>query len=493
MKLSAPDFPHDCEWLNSAPIKLSSLRGRPVLLDFWTSCCINCLHTLPDLASLESEFGERGLVVIGVHAPKFPHEQDAANVEAAIARHGIKHPVVLDNHHLVWDSFAVKAWPSFVLIDCEGKIDLVVSGEGKREMLAKRISELVSSRSKFAPVGTTKPSSIQDAVNFRFPNKVVGHRAGSDVSLFVSDSSNDRIVELSRDGKFRRYLGGDELLGPQGLCVFRDKLYVCDTEHHRVVSFNLSTPDYSFTVELGCGRLGYLRQGADYDPLDIPLNSPWDICVWDGSLVIACAGSHQLAMYSPLRQMAYHLAGSGAEGLEDGSSLSCVLAQPSALCAVSVSQLAFIDSESSALRLLMVEPHLGQSFTAQTLVGEGLFDYGFQDGKGAAAKLQHPMGCAYSKLHHGIIICDTFNNALRFYSLERSILSTLPLQVELNEPNGVTIFENEIFVADCNNHRIVCIEEKELLRTMGTPCRTIEGPFGVFADFQKGSPFSRMV
>ena len=100
-----------------------------VLLDFWTYCCINCLHVLPDLAYLERKYREAPFLVIGVHAAKFDNEQDPENIRQAIIRHDIEHPVVVDNGHEIWNNYLVRAWPTFVLIGADGR--LLARGSGK--------------------------------------------------------------------------------------------------------------------------------------------------------------------------------------------------------------------------------------------------------------------------------------------------------------------------------------------------------------------------
>jgi len=100
-RIKAPDFPRDVTWLNSGPLTLTELRGKVIVLDFWTYCCINCMHIIPDLKKLEAKYGDK-LVVIGVHSAKFHNEQDTENIRQAILRYGIKHPVINDKDFEVW-------------------------------------------------------------------------------------------------------------------------------------------------------------------------------------------------------------------------------------------------------------------------------------------------------------------------------------------------------------------------------------------------------
>src|SRR5262249_6919567 len=117
-----PAWPQNLVWLNTAgPIELHDLRGKFVLLDFWTYCCINCMHILPELHKLEQAW-PKNLVVIGVHSAKFSTEQQTPNILAAIQRYKIEHPVINDAQHQLWQAFGVDVWPTVVLIDPEGNL-----------------------------------------------------------------------------------------------------------------------------------------------------------------------------------------------------------------------------------------------------------------------------------------------------------------------------------------------------------------------------------
>src|SRR3954447_2486861 len=125
-------------FVHGEPLSLAALRGRVVLLDFWTFCCVNCLHVLDELRALEERFGD-DLVVIGVHSPKFPHEGDAEALAQAVARYDVRHPVLDDPELRTWRAYTVRAWPTLVLIDPEGYVALHVSGEGRGPQLAAAV------------------------------------------------------------------------------------------------------------------------------------------------------------------------------------------------------------------------------------------------------------------------------------------------------------------------------------------------------------------
>src|SRR5215471_1254243 len=130
-KVNAPDFPEGLEWLNTDhPISLRDLKGQVVLLDFWTYCCINCMHVFPDLHALEEKYKDQPVVVIGVHSGKFDQEKDVDHIRQAILRHNINHPVAVDSQFKIWNSYGVQSWPTLILIDLEGNAVAGWSGEG---------------------------------------------------------------------------------------------------------------------------------------------------------------------------------------------------------------------------------------------------------------------------------------------------------------------------------------------------------------------------
>ena len=140
--VNAPDFPAGAEWLNTdRPLSIQALKGKIVLLDFWTYCCINCQHVLPDLKRLERKYADF-LVVIGVHSGKFLAEKDAGNIRQAILRHDIEHPVVNDPEMKIWSEYAVRAWPTMMLFDPRGKVIGSHSGEGVFEVFDPVIAQM---------------------------------------------------------------------------------------------------------------------------------------------------------------------------------------------------------------------------------------------------------------------------------------------------------------------------------------------------------------
>jgi len=139
----APEFSGIERWLNSDALSVRSLRGKVVLIDFWTYSCINCLRTLPYVTRWYDKFKDRGLVVIGVHTPEFGYEKSARNVQLAIGRNGIRYPVAQDNQYATWKAFDNEYWPALYLIDRRGHLVLKHFGEGSYDETERAIAALI--------------------------------------------------------------------------------------------------------------------------------------------------------------------------------------------------------------------------------------------------------------------------------------------------------------------------------------------------------------
>jgi thiol-disulfide isomerase/thioredoxin len=144
---TAPNFVGITNWFNSAPLSINDLRGKVVLVDFWTYGCVNCINTLPHVTALFEKYRNRGLVVIGVHTPEFPFERSSSNVQAALKRHGIAYPVAQDNDSQTWNAYRNQYWPAQYIIDQNGKIVFQHAGEGQYDEIDHTIARLLNSNS----------------------------------------------------------------------------------------------------------------------------------------------------------------------------------------------------------------------------------------------------------------------------------------------------------------------------------------------------------
>lgn len=434
-------------WFNTAaPLALRELRGKWVLLDFWTSCCGNCLHIIDELRPLEQKYRDV-LVVIGVHSPKFAHEREDATVRAAVERTEISHPVLNDPDLRLWQQYTVKAWPTLVLVDPEGYVVAQAAGEGQVSALDMTIAELSPNyavRHGDAPyvAPVLEPSVL------RFPAKAVRLPSGN---LMVADAGHHQLVELDGERVVRRIGDGtrgrtDEPLRfaePNGLAVVGDELVVADTANHLLRRLRLSDGTIVATIDLA----HELRDARTVTGAIPAVLSPWDVAWWPaiGKLVVAAAGVHLLLAVDPASGATDLLAGTTVEGLRDGPALDGWLAQPSGL-AVDGDRLWFVDSESSALRRLTADG------TLHTAIGEGLFDFGHVDGPAAQARLQHPLGV--TMLADGsVAVLDTYNGAVRRYDPDTEQVSTLA--TGLLEPSGAVLVDADLVVVESAAHRLV--------------------------------------
>jgi len=480
---AAPDLAGGTAWFNtSGPLHLADLRGKVVLLDFWTFCCINCIHTLPELARLEKKYpGE--LVVIGVHAPKFDLEKNSDKVQKAINRYEVHHPVVNDANMTIWKAYQVESWLTLVLIDPQGYVAARGEGEGLGPTLDREIAKLIATHRKqksldesprsFAATG--RPSTTP----LSFPGKVCVDVAKN--RLFIADSTHHRIVITDLQGQ-RVAIAGSGQPGrtdgafsnasfndPQGMAVAGDSLFVADRKNHLIRRLDLATG--SVKTVAGTGSQGHGRQGAG-PALELALNSPWDLCLVDRALFIAMAGNHQIWKMDLDLKTVGPFAGSGREDIADGALAEACFAQPSGL-ATDGKNLYVADSEASAIRAITLE---GEP-RVRTIVGKGLFDFGDTDGQADRVRLQHPLGVAYWQGQ--LLVADTYNNKIKKLDPANGACKTFAgvengKQV-LNEPGGLCVAGNRIIVADTDASRVVSIDP-ETGRTVSFDLKSVEPP-----------------
>jgi thiol-disulfide isomerase/thioredoxin len=415
-RVRAPELVGAGGWVNADPLALADLRGKLVLLDFWTTGCVNCLHVAEELRALERRYADV-LVVVGVHSPKFPHERGHDAVRAAVARHRIEHPVLDDPGLVTWDHYGVRAWPTLVLVDATGRVALTIAGEGHGAQLADAIDALTA--------------EAEAAGELAFPGKVACDAGGQ--RLVVADTGHDRVLVTTLDGEVLHELGG--FYQPQGVRFDGpDAVLVCETAADRV---------WRVALGRGVGDDGVRTLLTDR------LKSPWDVVRWRGHVVIAEAGRHRLWAIDRDGE-AQVIAGTGGENLVDGPALASLLAQPSGLAVTIDDELAFVDPEASALRVL--DRPGGR---VRTLVGRGLFVSGADDGDTERATLQHATGVAAAP-DGALIVADTYNGLVRVWRGEH--LWTLPVE-GFDEPAGIDVLpDGQFVVADTGNHRIVRVD-----------------------------------
>lgn len=455
-RVRAPELIGKGGWLNTGgkDLTLADLRGRITILDFWTFCCVNCLHVLDELRELEEKHRDT-VVIVGVHSPKFVHEAEHSAVVDAVERYGVHHPVLDDPELATWKQYAVRAWPTLVVIDPEGYVVAQHAGEGHAHAIAKLVEEL---EAEHEAKGTLRrgdgPYVAPEPVagDLRFPGKALVLPSGN---LLVSDTTRHQLVELEPDGEsvVRRIGGGERGFGPgsfsepQGLALLPDgSVVVADTVNHALRRFDPATG--AVETVAGTGRQWWQGSPASGPALEVDLSSPWDVAWWQGRVWIAMAGVHQLWTWDPESGTVAVAAGTTNEGLHDGPAAEAWFAQPSGLAATE-DRLWIADSETSALRY--VEPDGEGGYAIRTAVGSGLFDFGHRDGDAAQALLQHPLGV--TALPDGsVAVCDTYNHALRRYDPASGQVTTLA--TDLREPSDAVLVGDDIVVVESARHRL---------------------------------------
>jgi len=482
----APALPTDpADWLNTdQPLSLDQLRGRVVVLDFFTSCCINCLHVLPELAAVEAHFAGRPVDVVGVHSAKFPMEREPEAVARALRREGVRHPVALDPDHELWEQYAVRGWPTVMVLDPLGRIAWRQSGEVDRATLIPVIDDLLAEAAEAELLADGPAAQLVTAPPPESPLSSPGKLcvyppAGAqeqgadpfdgDGRLYISDTGHHQVVEaslaLDADGwpvatALRRFGDGAAHLadGPAGAAGFRSpqgldrtggRLYVADTGNHALRE-----------VDLGAGTVSTLAGDGSLGRGPGSLRSPWDVAAGgpeagaarpgEEVVFVAMAGAHQLWVHVPAQGRLSPFVGSGQEAHVDGKPGDAALAQPSGL-ELFGRYLFFADSETSSVRFLDL-----QQRQVGTLVGQGLFDFGDEDGVGAEVRLQHPLDVAVADGR--VWVADTYNHKIKAIEMGSGETRTVAGGAgTLCEPGGLARAGAFLLVADTGHHRLCAV------------------------------------
>ncbi|XP_039631906.1 NHL repeat-containing protein 2 isoform X1 [Polypterus senegalus] len=497
------------EWLNTKePLFLSKqLSGKVVVLDFFTYCCINCMHILPDLHALEQKHSDKdGVVVIGVHSAKFPNEKILDNIKSAIIRYNITHPVVNDPDAILWQDLEVSCWPTLVILGPHGNMLYSLVGEGHKDQLLlycstalhfyKEKGEIKDHRIGIDLYGNSAPSSL-----LAFPSKVILDSTGE--KLVISDTGHHRILIAKRNGQLLYTIGGPtsgwkdgsfavaKFNSPQGIAVIKNTIYVADTENHLIRMVDLLEEKVSTIA--GVGMQGTDKEGGAFGKQQ-PISSPWDLALGTAGsneynvLWIAMAGTHQIwALFlddgklpkgSEIKKgTCVRFAGSGNEenrnnayphkaGFAQPSGLSLALEEPWNCIFIA-------DSESSTIRMVSLKDGAVKHLVGGERDPVNLFAFGDIDGVGFNAKLQHPLGVAWNKQKGLLYVADSYNHKIKVVDPKTKECTTLAGTGEagssfaqnltdcaFNEPGGLAVNENGtlLYITDTNNHQIKVLD-----------------------------------
>lgn len=484
-RVRAPEFPKQSIWLNTDhPLSIAELRGRAVLLDFWTYCCINCLHVLPDLKYLENKYRDN-LTVIGVHSAKFENEKEAENIRQAILRYDIEHPVIVDSNFNIWHQYTVRAWPTLVLIDPEGYYLGSVSGEGHRDALDQLIGQLIREHRDKGTINAQQLSLTLEkqkqplATPLAFPGKVLADSQGE--RLFIADSGHHRLVVSTLTGEVLYVIGTGQpglmdgsfsdaqFFAPQGMALDAEAqvLVVADTENHCLRRIDFENQQVETIA--GTGEQSHRIQPHSGLGLETALNSPWDLEKVGSRLLIAMAGSHQIWEMHLETGVVSTYAGRGAEACLNGFLQEAAFAQPSGIT-TDGRELYVADSEVSSIRGV----GLVENLPVRTVCGSGdLFDFGDVDGEGLDVRLQHCLGVDYYQNY--LWVADTYNHKIKLVDPRTGRCHTMlgdgtsghrdgkGRETRFSEPSGLSAIArrlpdqslvNYLYVADTNNHVI---------------------------------------
>lgn len=476
----APGLDVGLGWFNTdKPLRFDrELQGQVVVLDFWTYCCIDCMHILPDLASLERKYKDQPVVFVGVHSAKFTNESSRETIRAAIQRYDIAHPVVIDDDMKIWRAYGARSWPTLFVVSSTGNIAMQTSGQDIRKTLDRGIAQaLQQGRSAGTlaenPLRLEREATVRAASGLLFPGKVLADENLN--RLFIADSNHHRIVMAELPDNSGRAnvvkVVGSGMIGqadgpaddasfhhPQGMAVALGHLYVADTENHLIRAIDLET--YEVSTVVGTGKMEWDRAGGGMGTQQ-GLNSPWDLTSEGSTLYVAMAGCHQIWRIDLPVGFARAFAGTGRENLVDGPAETAALSQPSGICTAG-GKLYFADSEVSAVRGIDMATE-----RVFTIIGEGLFSFGDVDGTHPKAKLQHPL--AVDGWGTALIVADTYNHKIKLvdpvardvrtlFGTGEPATNTPDGQAAFFEPGGVSVCGNVLFVADTNNHRILRVD-----------------------------------
>ncbi len=428
------------------------------------------------MRELEHKFSQ-DVAVIGVHSGKYITERETPRIREAVQRLDLAHPVVNDRQYRIWRAFAVRAWPTLVLIDPAGRVLGAHAGEFTAAMLEPLIERLISAEAvglheRRMPLAFPLDASAIPPGVLRYPGKV----AVSGERMAIADTGHHRVLvgRLTPGDQNRgwRLTGtrafGDGVPGlvdglaprffsPNGLAFVGDTVFVADTENHAVRAIDIGTGVVRTVAGTGHQLRTRRERGAG------ALSSPWDLAVLDGTVYIAMAGTHQLWA---LRGEEAHAgadvaAGTGAEDITDGPAGDALLAQPMGITTGSDGgRLFFVDAESSAARSFIPdERRAGRAVgEVHTIVGTGLFDFGDKDGVGNAVRLQHPQGIAGHPSGR-LLVVDSYNDAVKWVDpVTRRVDTWLR---GLHEPGGIAYdpVHHAVCVADTNAHAVLMVDE----------------------------------
>jgi sugar lactone lactonase YvrE len=456
--IHAPDFPHGLHWLNAAPIALRSLEGSAVALAFVDPASAWCMQRLADLALLQRRYAGR-LHVLVLAVPRFDVHRDPAAVLKRLRRHGVSFPIVHDLDWHVWQRFGIESWPTIVLIDPQGRmVDRIVGtpGTGALEAAITTLCDPLPEPLEDVRRAETQP---EPRTALRFPTGLVATAE----RLYVADSGHHQILECTHAGRVLRRFGngtadaldgGPEIASfcrPNGLSLLRESLFVADTGNHLVRRIELRSGNVQ-TV-LGNRRASMPSEGPIRALQDVSLPSPTALVAGNSGIHLTLAGDNRVWTWNQAEGLGVLecRAGSGQMGQRDGAGILASFAQPTGLA--QVQQALYVsDTLGSSIRGVQLRGDL-----TQTLVGQGMWEFGDADGQRQQARLQAPEALALDPDSPLLWIADTGNGCIRSLRLGGGVVSRLDLR-KLAGPAGIAAFGGKLWISETDAHAVLCLD-----------------------------------
>lgn len=452
----APELPRALQWLNAPATTLHEQRGRIVALAFVNSASAWCAQRLNDLAVLQARHLGR-LQALAIHVPRFDSERDPQSALKRLRRHGNVLPLAHDADWVAWQRFGVESWPTVLLIDGEGQVQHRIVGADGLAELERHIARLCDGL--HVPPDDDLRAFREARPEPRMPLCFPAGLVATPDRLFVADSGHHRVLECNHLGRVIRQFGmgtpdlADGELNhaafrrPQGLALVRESLYVADTGNHALRRINLPTS----TVDTLCGngRAGEPTEGVVAAPRNVALNQPQALVVNNNQIFLAMAGDNRVWSYDLGTREIRPRAGSGQLDVRDGSGPMAAFAQPAGLAAV-LQTLYVCDAVGSAVRSMQL-----RGDTVQTLIGQGAWTFGAEDGPRDRARLQHPQAIALSPDAPVMWIADSGNGSLRTLRLGGGELTTVALPRTLHGPAGLSVAAGAVWIAETDAHAVL--------------------------------------
>ena len=455
---AAPELSPSLQWLNADRQSVAAQQGHVLALVFWNAASAYCHNLLDELMRLQARYPV-ALSVLGIHQPKFDSELDGRLVLKAANRLGLTFPVANDRAWSAWQHYGIQSWPSVALVDTRGRLRQVLAGDHQGPALDAAIAGLIDEvGGAVRPVEPPRRTGGESRLPLAFP---AGLAVGEN-HLYVADTSHHRILECTHSGRVLREFGtghGDYLDGPadiaafrnpRGMCLVRESLYVADAGNHALRRIRLL--DGAVETVLGNGRPGPVREGQQVGDATLSLNQPCDVTGTLDRLYLAMAGSNQVWEYDLAQARLRLLAGTGELGIVDGPVRSAMFAHPTGLALVQQT-LYVADSATSAIRAIQVAQ--GQ---VQTLVGQGLYEFGEHDGQRREARMQLPMALALDPGSPVLWVADSYNGSLRRLRLGGGDMSTHDLPQPLDQPAALAAGAGSLWIANTGAHEVLRLD-----------------------------------